>query len=298
VSVSRKHLVGITAACAAAVLLYPWSPAADAGSAHPAGVHCTLHAATVRAAQAAKPGDVVCFPADLSGHRLVVSKGGTPGRPVSYSGDGRAVDGITIEADHVVVEGFRADHPTAPGIELTGTDITVRGNTVTSPQGGDGDGLRFFGDDLRIVDNRISDTANTGGRHADCLQTFASDTPASHHVLIEGNRCERVDNMCLMAEGPDDGEGDGHGTTSDFVIRNNYCDTREASQTLMFEDVQHTTITGNTFAGATDHAIGLALHSTGAHVGGNTLDPHIGYEVGIDDSSRPGYQGPDPGGEP
>ncbi|WEO99539.1 hypothetical protein A6P39_038900 [Streptomyces sp. FXJ1.172] len=47
-----------------------------------------------------------------------------------------------------------------------------------------------------------------------------------------------------------------------------------------------------------DHAIGLAIHSTGAHVSGNRTDPHVRYEVGIDASSRPGYRGPEPGGAP
>ncbi|MEU8971986.1 serine/threonine-protein kinase [Streptomyces monashensis] len=134
--------------------------------------------------------------------------------------------------------------------------------------------------------------------HADCMQTFASDTPPRRHVLIEGNRCEHVDGMCVMAEGPNDGEGDGRGHTFDFVIRGNYCETLKVSQALMFEDVQHVTVVGNTFAAVTDHAIGLAIHSTGARVHGSRTDPRVRYEVGIDASSRPGYRGPKPGGAP
>jgi polygalacturonase len=196
----------------------------------------------------------------------------------------------------VIVEGYAVDTPEAPGIEITGDDITVRNNTVTRPHGG-GDGLRFFGDELRILGNTIRGTSNRYG-HADCMQTFADDTPPSRRMLIEGNRCEGIDNMCLMAEGPNDGEGDGHGHSHDFTIRNNYCETLQASQTLMFEDIQNATITGNTFAAAPDHAIGLALASTGAHVGGSEVSPRIRYEVGIDESSRPGYEGPEAGGAP
>ncbi|MDW6058378.1 right-handed parallel beta-helix repeat-containing protein [Streptomyces sp. FXJ1.4098] len=184
------------------------------------------------------------------------------------------------------------------GVELTGDRITLRNTTVIRPKGGDGDGIRFFGDDLTIAHNTVRDTDNSGGRHADCMQTFASDTPPSHRVRIEGNRCEQVDNMCLMAEGPNDGEGDGRGTTSDFVIKDNFCETLRASQALMFEDVQNVTIAKNTFAAPTHHAIGLAIHSTGAHVSGNRLHAGIRYEVGIDASSRPGYEGPEPGGAP
>ncbi|MGW7750048.1 right-handed parallel beta-helix repeat-containing protein [Streptomyces violaceusniger] len=260
---------------------------------------CTLHAATPReAARRAKPGDTVCFDGDLSRQRLVITRGGSRDHPITYAGGGDAVDGITIEADDVIVEGFRSVRPEAPGIELTGHRVTVRNNTVIGPRGGDGDGIRFFGDDLTIAHNTVRDTDNSHGRHADCMQTFASDTPPSHRVRIENNRCEKVDNMCLMAEGPNDGEGDGRGTTSDFTIRGNHCETLRASQALMFEDVRNATITGNVFAAPTDHAIGLAYHSTGARVDGNTLHSGIRYEVGIDNSSRAGYRGPEPGGPP
>jgi len=230
--------------------------------------------------------------------RLVITDGGTPDAPRVYDGNGALVDGITVEADHVVVQNYVADRPAAPGIEIYGNDVTVQRVTVTEPRGGDGDGIRFFGDDLKILDNTISGTSNEDGRHADCMQTYSDDTPPSRNVLIEGNRCERIDNMCLMAEGPNDGEGDGEGHTSDFTIRGNYCETLEASQTLMFEDVQNAIITDNEFAGATHHAIGLAIGSTGAKVSGNKLNPEIGYEVGIDESSMAGYEGPEPGGEP
>ncbi|KRV47854.1 hypothetical protein AQ490_05705 [Wenjunlia vitaminophila] len=250
-------------------------------------------AVTVFQAPPATSGSVTASAA----RRLVITEGGTPGNPVVHDGHGRAVDGITVEADHVVVENYTVDTPRAPGIEVTGHDITVRNNTVVRPHGGDGDGLRFFGDDLRILGNTIRGTSNRHG-HADCMQTFASDTPPSRRVLIEGNRCEDIDNMCLMAEGPNDGEGDGHGVTSDLTFRDNHCETLEASQALMFEDVRDATITGNTFAAAPDHAIGLARGSTGAHVSGNDVSPDIRYEVGIDESSLPGYRGPEPGGPP
>ncbi|MFG2205670.1 right-handed parallel beta-helix repeat-containing protein [Streptomyces sp. NPDC048638] len=267
----RLALTGVALLVALAVVIAP-SPALPATS----------------AASAAQEG---------AAPRLVITEGGTAEHPAVYRGGGRTVGDITVEADHVVVEGYRVDRPKAPGIEITGHDITVRDNTVRRPHGGDGDGLRFFGDDLKIQRNTISGTSNRYG-HADCMQTFADDTPPSRRVLIEGNRCEDIDNMCLMAEGPKDGEGNGHGVTSDFTIRDNYCATRKASQALMFEDVRNATITGNTFPAGPHHAIGLAIGSTGAHIGGNKVSPHIAYEVGIDSSSRPGYAGPEPGGAP
>ncbi|MEU5027608.1 right-handed parallel beta-helix repeat-containing protein [Streptomyces milbemycinicus] len=318
--ITWKHVVGFLAISVLALLITltgpwarAWSTAADAASPpassassaltasarSDAAPRCTRHATgPADAARSARPGDVVCFDGDLSGRRLVITKGGTPRHPIVYSGGGDSVKGITVEADDVVVEGFRAVRPQAPGVELTGDRITLRNTTVIRPKGGDGDGIRFFGDDLTIAHNTVRDTDNSGGRHADCMQTFASDTPPSHRVRIEGNRCEQVDNMCLMAEGPNDGEGDGRGTTSDFVIKDNFCETLRASQALMFEDVQNVTVTKNTFTAPTHHAIGLAIHSTGARVSGNRLHSGIRYEVGIDASSRPDYEGPEPGGAP
>ncbi|HZE40071.1 MAG TPA: right-handed parallel beta-helix repeat-containing protein [Stackebrandtia sp.] len=242
-------------------------------------------------------GPLVSANADSYGERLVITEGGTPDHPKVFHGNGEHVDGITVEADNVVVDGYVADHPEAPGVEITGSNITVQNVTISEPHGGDGDGIRFFGDHLKILDNTVDKTSNDNG-HADCMQTFADDTPASHDVLIEGNHCKQIDNMCVMAEGPNDGEGDGNGHTYNVTIRKNFCETLEASQNLMFEDVQNATISDNQFTGNTDHAIGLAIGSTGARVSGNTLDDGIECEVGIDESSREGYQGPEPECEP
>ncbi|MGZ0148784.1 hypothetical protein ACXJJ3_17050 [Kribbella sp. WER1] len=237
---------------------------------------------------------LVPLPAHASADRLEITSGGTAANPKVYDGHGRSVAGITVEADNVVVRNYVLEKPDAPGVEVTGNNITVSHVTITDPQGGDGDGIRFFGNDLKIVGNTIRGTHNTDDRHADCLQTFASDTPPSRRVLIEGNRCEQIDNMCLMAEGPNDGEGDGHGHSDHFVFRNNYCQTLDASQALMIEDIQHLTVTGNTFAARPDKVVGLAINSTNATIGTNKVGPDIDCYVGIDDSSRPGYQGPKP----
>ncbi|MCG0287324.1 hypothetical protein [Streptomyces sp. PSAA01] len=95
---------------------------------------CTLRAATPReAARRARPGDTVCFDGDLSRRRPVITRGGSREHPITYAGGGDAVDGITIEADDVIVEGFRSVRPEAPGIELTGHRVTVRNNTVWVP---------------------------------------------------------------------------------------------------------------------------------------------------------------------
>lgn len=244
----------------------------------------------------AEPGDTLCVSGD-SDQRLEITRSGAERAPITVAGDGRStVKGITIEADHVVVEGFNV-RGGAPGISMTGDHITVRNNTVTSPRGGDHDGLRFFGTNLTIERNTISDVENIGGAHADCMQTFASDTPPSRNVLIENNRCERIDNQCLIAEGPDDGEGDGEGQSSDITFTRNYCQAN-ASQAVMIEDVQDVVITHNKIVGDLDKAFALDIGSTGALIRHNHVAADVDYIVGIDDSSRKGYQGPEPGGPP
>ncbi|WP_037344413.1 right-handed parallel beta-helix repeat-containing protein [Sciscionella sediminilitoris] len=236
------------------------------------------------------------------GDRLRITEGGSPDEPKVYDGHGHRAGGIDVAADNVIVRNYVLDRPSAPGIEVHGNGVTVQGNTITAPHGGDGDGLRFFGDGIRILHNTISRTDNSTGAHADCMQTFATDDQdvASRNVTIDGNRCERIDNMCLMAEGPNSAAGDGseEGTSQDWRFTGNFCETRKASQTVMIDDVQRLTITGNTWAAGPDHAIGLQNGSTGAHVRDNRLDPSIGCEVGIDDSSRESYQGPEPGCDP
>jgi len=268
----------------------------------PAPTDCTLIVAAnalQAAADAADPGDRICAQG-VSNQRLTVRRSGTATAPIQVIGVGQAsVKGITVQASHVLVAGFNAVLAVAPGIEVTGDDITLLNNTVTSPRGGDGDGIRFFGDNLNILHNTIRDVRNLGGAHADCMQTFATTTPASQHVLISSNRCERIDSQCLIAEGPHSSAGDGSGTgqSSDITFTNNYCDS-EATQALMIDDVQNVVVTGNSIVGGSEQAFAFANKSTGAVVSGNLVAKSIGYLVGMDGSSEQGYQGPSIGGKP
>ena len=248
---------------------------------------------------AANPGDRICAQGTTS-QRLTVRRSGTAGAPIQIIGVGQtSVRGVTVAASHVVVAGLNAALPVAPGIEITGDNITLLNNTVTSPRGGDGDGIRFFGTNLNILHNTVRDVRNLGGAHADCMQTFATSTPASLHVLIASNRCEKIDNQCLIAEGPHSsaGDGSGKGQSSNIEFVNNYCDT-DASQALMIDDVQNMAVAGNDIASGNQKAFAFANNSTGAAVGANLVAKNIGYQVGMDSSSKSGYQGPPVGGKP
>ncbi|MBO0872659.1 MAG: hypothetical protein J2P19_04650, partial [Pseudonocardia sp.] len=123
------------------------------------------------AVDAAVPGDRICLRGS-SGERLKVNRSGTAAAPIQVVGDGQGtVKGITIKADHVIVRGFNVADPAAPGIEMSGNDIILLNNSISSPRGGDGDGVRFFGTNLRILHNTVTDVRNLGGAHADCMQT-------------------------------------------------------------------------------------------------------------------------------
>jgi hypothetical protein len=185
-------------------------------------------------------------------------------------------------------------------VELLGNHLTLRNVAVTEPQGDDGDGVRFFGSDITIAHNTISGTSNADGAHADCMQTFATDEkhPASQHVVIDSNRCEDIDNQCLIAEGPNSsaGDGSGEGESRDITFSNNYCEAR-ADQAVYVDDVRDVVISGNQVVGKMVKAFAFANGSTNAVVENNRLG-QVRFEVGMDSSSEDGYRGPDVGGTP
>jgi hypothetical protein len=275
-----------------------------AGAVRPAAVTapCTKRAdgANLQATMdTAVPGDRICA-AGNSPSRLRVTRSGTPTAPILVLGDGTAtVKGLEVKADNVVIAGLNLIGAVAPGAELTGAGITLVNNTITAPRGGDGDGIRFFGNNLRILHNTVSDVKNLQGAHADCMQTFATNSPPSQHVLIDSNRCEKIDNQCLIAEGPNSsaGDGSGKGRSSDIVFTHNFCDS-QASQAVMIDDVQNVSVTHNNIVGGNEKAFAFDNKSTGAKVNGNILGLHIGFEVGMDNTSKLGYLGPLIGGLP
>ncbi|HEX4361990.1 MAG TPA: hypothetical protein VH141_30950 [Pseudonocardia sp.] len=270
----------------------------------PAGCTTTAHDADTvsRALASVQPGSTICVLGDLGDTRLSIKSSGTAKAPIRVVGDGKTVvKGITVAANFVDVFGINAINPHAPGISLAGNNITLENSTSISPHGDDGDGIRFWGSNIVIRHNTIQHTSNAHKAHADCMQTFATDedSPASQHILIDSNRCEDISNTCLIMEGPNSeaGDGSGVGASGDVTYVNNYCQNH-ADEALQIDDVQNLTITGNEIAGDINHAFALQNLTTGAKVSGNKLNPAIHYEVGMDDSSKPGYQGPPSGGNP
>jgi hypothetical protein len=282
-------------------------PASDAGVRPLSGVNCTV-TADVDSLPDSTPGDVVCLTGNLS-DRLEIREGGTADAPIVYSGGGTAtVNGIDVIADNVVVEGFTSTDAKSMGAALQGNNITFQDNTIRHPvnAGDDTDGLRFFGDGIKILHNTITDI-NDGadcdengcgdGPHPDCMQTYYSDSnPTSSDITIEGNHCDNAASQCLIGEGPVlPGDGvNGPGQSIGWTFYDNYCQAG-AVQSVQFKDIKNVTIVDNAFDGTNNKAISLADASTGAHVGGNKLSKRIGKLITFDDGNEsPGYIGPTP----
>lgn len=243
---------------------------------------------------ASVPGDRICLSGDTG--RLEINRPGTPSQPIVILGGGKAnTAGMNVEADNILVDGIIATRPQAPGFLLRGKNITVQNSSVISPQGGDGDGMRFFGSNIKILHNLVRNTVGRDERHADAIQTFATgeSSPASQDILIEGNRFEDIANICLIAEGPNSeaGDGSGVGNSTNIAFRDNYCQSG-AGQAVLIDDVTNVKLENNEIVGTHENAFELQNNSTGARVDGNKIAEGSASKVYVDDSSMNGYQGP------
>ena len=221
---------------------------------------CTVKASGANV-PAAKAGDTVCFTGALTG-RLNIRGGGTPGAPIVYSGMGTAtVPGITARGNNIVLEGFVSKGAQDHGIYVSGSNITVQDNDISSVNIGsdDVDAMRFFGDNITIQHNYSHDIwANPGkggSPHTDCMQTYTSDSEsASSNIKILNNKCASSQfRQCLMAEGPHDddgdGEGNGVGQSANWTVSGNYFECHAPAQTVALQDIQNVTFSNNNFAG-------------------------------------------------
>jgi hypothetical protein len=285
------------------------APSAGTDSAQP-GKRAVTANCTVRASGASlpavKPGDTVCFSGNLPA-RLNIKQGGTAAAPVTYSGQGAAVvPGITARGDNIILEGFVSKGADDNGIYVSGKNITVQDNDISSVNIGtdDVDAMRFFGDNITIQHNYSHDiwaNASKGGApHTDCMQTYTSDSEsASSNIKILSNKCASAQfHQCLMAEGPHDDDGDGQGNgvgqSANWTIAGNYFECHAPAQTVALQDIQNVTFSKNDFAGTGSKAIALQKRATGATVtADNIKGPGYKELVGIDDeSARQGFKGP------
>jgi hypothetical protein len=218
---------------------------------------------------------VVCMTGD-STSRITVT---TPGR--IYDGRGFSSVGITVNASHVVIQNFRFTNCAGTCIWMNGTGNVAQDNTISQVHyaGDDIDGLRFFGDDTKILRNTFTDILK-GPRHdahLDCIQTWASTATGggSSRAVIAGNICRDEDfHQCVMVEGPGstDGGGGGPGATEDWVIEANYFQCY-ANQTVALRDAHGFLIRYNAFTGAGNKAVQQTDGTSGTTIRDNILGP-------------------------
>jgi hypothetical protein len=169
---------------------------------------------------------------------------------IGAADDHGAAHSLSQSGANVVVQGVISTDGRSIGALLLGNNIVFQNNMITHPvnAGEDTDGIRCFGDHVKMLRNRISDVSDgsrctnegcsgTGGPHPDCFQTFYSPSyPTSSDIVIDGNRCEKIVAQCLIAEGtnvPDEGIA-GPGESANWTFSNNYCED-SAYQALMIK---------------------------------------------------------------
>lgn len=202
--------------------------------------------------------------------------------------DAEIVDNTVVRAD-------------GTGIAVEGQRITVRANRISDSrkiEATDADGIRFFGSELTLADNRITDITDAGyardAPHTDCFQTFDNGSPPTVDVTITGNECRDVDHQCLIATAEESGQQDRVGRSRGIEFRGNTCAVNGSQAVLVrwFPDVH---VVGNVLGGPQlEHAAVFSDGSTGAEFRDNRLAAGVPpYE--IDDASRPGFVTDTPG---
>ena len=231
----------------------------------------------------------------------------TSGDGIDLSGEGlvardnevrnAALDGISCQRPcaEVLVEDNTVVGTDGTGILVEGQVITVRGNTVSGSirrEAGDADGIRFFGFQVRLLDNIVTDIKDDGyvgePPHTDCFQTFDNSRPPTVDAVIRGNVCRNVDAQCLIATAQESGEEGAVGRSHTIDFSDNVCDV-EGSQAVLVQWVPEVRVRGNSLAGAQlDRGAIFLDGSTNAEFSGNTVSEGVPpYE--IDPASTPGF---------
>jgi hypothetical protein len=224
---------------------------------------------------------------DLQGRGLVVR-----GNEVRNA----AEDGISCEkvcAD-VVIEGNTVVRADGSGIIVEGQRITVQDNTVKGSvrrKAGDADGIRFFGTDLRLLRNTITDIKDDGYEgeppHTDCFQTYDNSRIPTVGVTIADNVCRNVDVQCLIATAEESGQDGEVGRSHGIEFIRNECAVN-GSQAVLVEWFPGVVVRDNAFEGPNDRAAYFLDGSTDGEFTGNTVRRKV-RPYQIDQSSKGGF---------
>ncbi len=246
----------------------------------PAGTGAWMAADRALPAQAAAPvdcsaGNVMCMTGNATSRIEVTTSN------MIFDGRGFSSVGITVNADNVVIQNFNFTNCAGNCIWMKGSGNVAQDNKISQVYyaGDDIDGLRFFGNDTKILRNQFFDilVGPKHDAHLDCMQTWASTETGggSARAVIAGNDCRDDDfRQCVMVEGPGstDGGGGGPGSTEDWVIESNHFQCY-ANQTVALRDAHDFVIRDNAFAGGGNKAIQQADGTSGILIQDNVLGP-------------------------
>ncbi|MFN2478452.1 MAG: right-handed parallel beta-helix repeat-containing protein [Pseudonocardiaceae bacterium] len=200
------------------------------------------------------------------------------------------------------IESNTVTHAATTGISISGQRITVRENRVSETvAGGDGDadGMRFFGNGLRIISNTIQDISgghgfaggSPGAAHPDCFQTFDTGHSATFDVAIVGNACQNVAENCLIATGDESGNSEAPAGSPSITFIGNDC-TTDGEQAVKMRRWPNVDVRKNHLVGPNlKRAVLITNSSTHCTAKDNTTTNGV-PPVEIDDSSRPGFNSP------
>jgi len=206
-------------------------------------------------------------------------------------------NGITCMCDDAVIERNVVRRADGAGVFAAGDRILIQDNTISESvvqDSGDADGIRFFGTDVRILGNTITDIKDDGygdsRPHTDCFQTYDNSAPATVDAVIQGNTCRNVDHQCLIATAEEAGLAGEVGRSRGIRFVDNVCEV-EGSQAILIGWFPDVSVEGNRLAGPNlDRAVYFGDGSVRGRVMGNSTPAGV-RPFQVDESSRPGFVG-------
>jgi parallel beta-helix repeat protein len=195
------------------------------------------------------------------------------------------------------IESNTVTHAATTGISVSGQRITVRENRVSETvAGGDGDadGVRFFGNGLRIISNSIQDITVKGSPvdpHPDCFQTFDTGHSATFDVEIVGNACRNVAENCLVATGDESGNNEAPAGAKSITFIGNDCAT-DGDQAVNLRRWPNVDVRKNHLLGPNLKRAALITNGSTHCTATDNITASGVPGVEIDDSSRPGFNSP------
>jgi hypothetical protein len=263
-----------------AVLLTACTPAGPASAAPPPAAQTPVQTPLAQASPAAAgpvacAAPTVCITSDQTEPLSIKSSNET------VDGQGHTVPSISVEGDHVTIEHFVVSGGSQVGIQVRGVGNVIQDNDISHIHYGsdDADAMRFFGDDTKVLRNRVHDlvAGPIEDAHPDCVQTYATDGSGggSSNFEFAGNHCEGPPDhgQCVMAEGPGstEGGGGGPGHSRNWSIHDNYCATH-SEQAISLRGIDDVTVENNDFTGGSGtEAIQANDGSTGLVARNNIL---------------------------